>query len=422
MTKINRVELSGFKSFRKKTVLPFFEGMTAVVGENGSGKSNLFDAISFVMGRRSSQLRAERLEHLIFNGGERYDPAESADVTLFLDNKDGVFDRFLEEGLKTPEVSLGRRITRKSSTYTFMGRSCARTSIDEVLQAARIDPDGQQLIAQGRITEIVRRTPLRRREILDEERDAALAHQAMAEEQERLRRSIAHQRRQRIVEKLQQAQTERQGMDERINALGKEVTELDREIENKEWELEGMQEDLGGGPQIALVKEVERLRSETLHKQADIQFKRQQIVNIQEMIDEISRMRAAATPAASFGGAPREHPAVQALIERKRGGVYGTVASLSAPKPGFEVAFEAAAGGSLADLVVDSRETAIECINYLKEKRLGRARILPLRRLVTVRKSLASAEAVKLKGGIDNAINHVEFDEKYREPRSGERD
>jgi chromosome segregation protein len=458
MTKINRVELSGFKSFRKKTVLPFFEGMTAVVGENGSGKSNLFDAISFVMGRRSSQLRADRLEHLIFNGGERYDPAESAEVTLFLDNKDGVFDRFLEEGVKALEVGLGRRVTRKSATYTFMGHSCARTSIDEVLQAARIDPDGQQLIAQGRITDIVRRTPLRRREILDEvsgiaaydekrnqailelkevksrlnthrmilaerrrrllglqkERDAALAYQAMGEEQERLRRSIAHQRRQRVVEKLQQAQTERQGMDERINALGKEVTELDREIENKEWELEGMQEDLGGGPQIALVKEVERLRSETLHKQADIQFKRQQIVNIQEMIDEISRMRAAAAPVAGFGGTPREHPAVQALIERKRGGVYGTVASLSTPKAGFEVAFEAAAGGSLTDLVVDSRETAIECINYLKEKRLGRARILPLRRLVTVRKSLASAEAVKLKGVIDYAINLVEFDEKYR--------
>ncbi len=458
MTKINRVELQGFKSFRKKTVLPFLAGMTAVVGENGSGKSNLFDAISFVMGRRSSQLRADRLEHLIFNGGERYEPAETADVTLFLDNQDGVFNSFLEEGAEVAEVSLGRRITRKSTTYTFMGHSCARTTIDDVLEAARIDPDGQQLIAQGRITEIVRRTPLRRREILDEvsgiaaydekrdqaiselkevksklnthrmllaerhrrllglqrERDAALAYQALTQEQDRLRRSIAHQRRERIAEKLRQAQTERQGMDERIGALEKEVAELDREIENKEWELEGMQEDLGDGSQIARVKEVERLRSEMLHKQSDIQFKRQQMVNIQEMIDEISRMRAAAAPAASPGSAPRENPAIQALIERKRGGVYGTVASLSTPKPGFEVAFETAAGGSLSDLVVDSRETAIECINYLKEKRLGRARILPLRRLVTTRKSLASAEAVKLKGVIDYAINLVEFDEKYR--------
>lgn len=458
MTKINRVELSGFKSFRKKTALPFLEGMTAIVGENGSGKSNLFDAVNFVMGRRSSQLRADRLEHLIFNGGERYEPAESAEVTLYLDNTSGEFTRFFEDGAKVPEISLGRRITRKSSTYTFMGKSCARTTVDEVLEAARIDPDGQQLIAQGRITEIVRRTPLRRREILDEvsgiaaydekrnqailelkevksklnthrmllaerrrrllglqkERDAALAYQALVGEQDRLRRSIAHQRREKIVEKLRQAQTERQGMDERIAGFAKDVEALDREIENKEWELEGMQEDLGGGSQIALVKDVERLRSEMLHKQADIQFKRQQMANIQEMIDEISRVRAAATPAAAAGTSTRESPAVQALMDRKRGGVYGTISSLAAPKAGYEVAFETAAGGSLADLVVDSRETAIECINYLKEKQLGRARILPLRRLVTMRKSLASAEALKLKGVIDYAINLVEFDEKYR--------
>ncbi len=457
MTKINRVELAGFKSFRKKTVLPFLEGMTAVVGENGSGKSNLFDAVSFVMGRRSSQLRADRLEHLIFNGGERYEPADTAEVTLYLDNASGVFDRFFEEGAKTAEVSLGRRITRKSSTYTFMGKSCARTMIDEVLEAARIDPDGQQLIAQGRITEIVRRTPLRRREILDEvsgiasydekrnqailelkevksklnthrmllaerkrrllalqkERDAALAYQGLVQEQDRLRRSIAHQRRERIVEKLRQAQTERQGMDERIAGFENDVTQLDREIENKEWELEGMQEELGGGSQITMVKEVERLRSEALHKQADIQFKRQQMANIQEMIDEISRVRAAAAPALS-GAMGRETPSVQALLDRKRGGVYGTIASLGTPKAGYEVAFETAAGGSLTDVVVDSRETAIECINYLKQNRLGRARILPLRRLVTMRKSLASAEALKLKGVIDYAIDLVTFDEKYR--------
>ncbi|MCX6094358.1 MAG: chromosome segregation SMC family protein [Candidatus Bipolaricaulota bacterium] len=459
MTKINRVELTGFKSFRKRTELPFFEGMTAIVGENGSGKSNLFDAISFVMGRRSSQLRADRLEHLIFNGGERFDPADSAEVTLFLDNEDGVFNRFIDPGAKVPEIALGRRITRKSSTYTVMGKSCPRTTIDEALEAARIDPDGQQLIAQGRVTEIVRRTPLRRREILDEvsgiasydekrnkailelkdvktklnthrvilaerrrrlfalqkERDAAIEYQNLLQEQERLDHSIRHLERQRLADKLKQAVTERQGMDERIAQLEKEVAQLDAEIENKEWELEGMREDLTGDTQIALIKDVERVRSEMLHKQGELNFKRQQIHNIQEMIDEISRMRAAAPAKAADGTvSARANPAVDALIERKRGGVYGTVASLASPKAGFEVAFETAAGGSLGDLVVDSRETAIDCISYLKEKRLGRARILPLHRLVTVRKSLASAEALKLPGVIDYAINLVTFDEKYR--------
>ena len=459
MTRITKVELEGFKSFRKRLAIPFFNGMTAVVGENGSGKSNLFDAVSFVMGRRSSQLRADRLEHLIFNGGERYSPADSAEVLLFLDNEDGIYNRFLENGHASPEVTLGRRITRKSSTYTFMGKSCPRSQIDELLEAGKIDPDGQQLIAQGRITEIIRRTPLRRREIIDEvsgiaayddkrrkainelkdvksklnthrvilaerkrrlmglqrERDAAVEYQSLTEAQERLRHSILHKQRETLAEKLKQAQEERQGMDARIEEFEKEVTRLDQEIENKEWELEGMQDDLSGDGQITLIKDIERMRSEVLHKRSEVNLKRQQIANLQEMIEEITRMKAAeaARSSASTPGR-RQNPAVQALLEHKRGGVYGTIESLGTPKPGFDVAFETAVGGSLNDLVVDTRETAIECINYLKAKRLGRARILPMRRLVTMRKSLASAEALKLDGVIDYAINLVEFDEKYR--------
>jgi len=458
MTKITKVELTGFKSFRKRIVIPFFGGLTAVVGENGSGKSNLFDAISFVMGRRSSQLRADRLEHLIFNGGDRFEPADSAEVLLFLDNEDGTFNRFLANGHPTPEITIGRRITRNSGTYTFMGKNCPRSQIDELLESGRIDPDGQQLIAQGRITEIIRRSPLRRREIIDEvsgiaaydekrrkailelkdvksklnthrvilaerrrrlialqkERDVALEYQSLTEAQERLHHSILHKQRERIVEKLRRAEEERKGMDARIEEMEKDVTRLDLEIENKEWELEGIQENLADNRQISLIKSAERIRSEILHKRSEVNLKRQQIKNLQEMIDEITRMKAAEDARAAAAGGRKANPAVQALLDRKRGGVYGTIRSLAAPKPGFEVAFETAAGGNLNDLVVDTRETAIECINYLKAKRLGRARILPLRRLVTLRKSLASAEALKLPGVIDYMINLVDFDEKYR--------
>jgi len=458
MTRITKIELTGFKSFRKRTVIPFFEGMTAIVGENGSGKSNLFDAVNFVMGRRSSDLRADRFEHLIFNGGDRYSAADSAEVLLYLDNTDGTFDAFLENGQPTPEITIGRRITRKSSTYMFMGKGCARSDLDKLLESAKIDSNGQQLIAQGRITEIVRRTPKRRREIIDEisgiaayddkrnkaigelkdvksklnthrvilaerrrrlvalqtERDAAIEHQRITEEQVQLQDSIVHKQREKLQEKLKHAQEERKGMDERIAELDKEVSRLDLAIENKEWELEGMQEDLSGDQQISLIKEVERIRSDILHKRGEVNFKRQQIKNLEEMIAEITRMKAQEISQSATVGGRRANPAVQALLERNRGGVYGTVASLSTPKSGFEVAFETAAGGNFNDLVVDTRETAIESINYLKEKRLGRARILPLRRLVTMRKSLASAEALKLSGVIDYAINLIDFDDKYR--------
>jgi len=454
MTKINKLELTGFKSFRNKIVVPFFDGMTAVIGENGAGKSNLFDALSFVMGRRSSQMRADRLEHLIFNGGERLSPADTAEVTLYLDNSEGDFSQFFGDE-RVPEITLGRRITRKSSTYTFMGKACSRAMVDRVLETGRIDPDGQQLIAQGRITEIIKRSPTRRREIIDEvsgiaaydekrkkaigelkdvkmklnthrvilaerhrrllglarERDAALEYQRLTDEQTLLQESIRHRQREQLVEKLERAKAERGGMAQRIEALEAEVTKLDLAVENKEWELEGMREDLEGGDQIALVKEVERLRSEILNRQGQIDLKQQQAKNLQEMIDEVAKITAQTRAQPAMLGRNR---AVQALLERKRGGVYGTIASLSTQRDGFEVAFETAAGGHMNDIVVDSRETAIECIDYLKKNRLGRARILPLRRLVAGRKSLASADALKLPGVIDYAINLVDFDPKYR--------
>ncbi len=455
MTKINKLALSGFKSFRNQAVVPFFDGMTAIIGENGAGKSNLFDAIRFVMGRRSSQLRADRLEHLIFNGGDRLSPANEAEVTLYLDNNDGDFDRFFD-GERVLEITLGRRITRHSSTYTFMGKACTREMIDNVLEAGRIDPDGQQLIAQGRITEIIKRSPSKRREIIDEvsgiaaydekrkkainelkdvktklnthrvilaerhrrlaalarERDAALEHQQLTAEQTLLQESIRHRQREQITERLNRARNERGGMSQRIETLEQEVTKLDLAIENKEWELEGMREDLGGGEQIALVKEIERIRSDILNRQGQIDLKGQQAKNLQEMIAEVTRIKQAASTQQQVSAG--RNRAVQALLERKRGGVYGTIGSLSTPRAGFEVAFETAAGGHVNDLVVDSRETAIDCINYLKTNRLGRARILPLRRLVAARKSLASADALKLPGVVDYAINLVDFDPKYR--------
>jgi chromosome segregation protein len=400
MTKINKLELRGFKSFRAKTVVPFFNGMTAVIGENGSGKSNLFDAISFVMGRRSSQLRSDRLEHLIFNGGGKQGSLDGAEVVLYLDNEDGVFNQFFPDG-EVPEVTLGRRLTRHSSTYTFMGKTCTRGMIDRVLESGSIDPDGQQLIAQGRITEVIKKSPVRRREIIDEvsgiaayddkrkkaivelkdvksklnthrvilaerrrrlvtlehERNAALEHQQLTEEQTHLEQSIRHRKREKIVEKLDRARTERSGMAERIEVLETEVTKFDLAVENKEWELEGMRDDLEKTGQITMVKAIEHLRSQIFQKQGEIELARQQARNLQEMIDEVAKIKAAEATRTQVSGS--RNRAVQALLERKRGGVYGTIASLSTAKAGFEVAFDTAAGGHMNDLVVDSRETAI---------------------------------------------------------------
>ncbi|MCK4246292.1 AAA family ATPase, partial [Candidatus Bipolaricaulota bacterium] len=432
MTRINRVALTGFKSFRKKTVVPFFDGLTAIIGENGSGKSNLFDAISFVMGRRSSQLRSDRMEHLIFNGGEKYSPAQAAEVTLHLSNTNHIFDHLLANGDSPPEITIGRRVSHGSSSYYFMGKPCSRAMVDQVLVQAKIDPDGQQLIAQGALTKVIKDNAATRRQIIDEicgiaaydekrkkaivelkevksklnthriilaerrrrllslsrERDAALEYQRMTQELDRLEASIRYLQRKKAEEKLLLSEKECSQFSGRIGALQEDVEKLDLQIENKEWELESVREEMHSDGQIDLIKEVEHLRSEISRKQGEIDLKRQQVTNLHQMIDEVTRIKAAEE--ARNKTAAKRSGAVQAILERKRSGVYGTIASIATPNSGFEIPFQTAAAGHLNDIVVDSRETAINCINYLKENHLGRVRILPLRRLVTRPKSLAS--------------------------------
>ena len=85
---LKEVHMENFKSFGKKTVVPFFPGFTAITGPNGSGKSNIADAILFVLGPKSSKtMRAGRLTDLIFNGGKKQkNPAKYCRVSLLFDN------------------------------------------------------------------------------------------------------------------------------------------------------------------------------------------------------------------------------------------------------------------------------------------------------------------------------------------------
>src|SRR3989338_4469796 len=103
MTKINRLVLHGFKSFAKRTELPFSDGFNIVIGPNGSGKSNILDSLCFVLGRLSSKdLRTEKLSHLIYNGGKTKQPASKGEVSIFFDNAQKIFP------IESPSIKLSR--------------------------------------------------------------------------------------------------------------------------------------------------------------------------------------------------------------------------------------------------------------------------------------------------------------------------
>lgn len=165
MSRILRLKLEGFKSFAKPTILNFEKGFNTVVGANGSGKSNVFDALCFVLGRMSSKgLRADKLGNLVFNGGKGLKPSKQAEVSIYLSNDGG---ELLNVDLD--EIKITRIVNKDGqSKYLLNNQKVTRTEIVEILARASIDPDGYNIILQGDIMRIVNMSNVERRELIEE--------------------------------------------------------------------------------------------------------------------------------------------------------------------------------------------------------------------------------------------------------------
>src|SRR3989344_1605607 len=161
---IKSIELQGFKSFDRRISIPLSKGITAIVGPNGSGKSNIVDAFCFVLGRTSAKsMRADRLTHLIHNGGKRKQPSPFLEVALSLDNTSRKFP------IETDEVAITRRLTRNGTmTYKINGEKCTRAQLVDILALSRLNPEGYNIILQGDITAFIDMDPVQRRGIIDE--------------------------------------------------------------------------------------------------------------------------------------------------------------------------------------------------------------------------------------------------------------
>src|SRR3989344_1207429 len=122
---IKKLVMHGFKSFPRKTEIPFTEGINVIMGPNGSGKSNITDALCFVLGRLSiKSLRAAKAKNLIFMGTKSVQPAKEASVELVFDNSDNTFS------IPEKEISL-KRIVRKDgqSIYKINNQTKTRQEI-----------------------------------------------------------------------------------------------------------------------------------------------------------------------------------------------------------------------------------------------------------------------------------------------------
>ncbi len=176
------LEIHGFKSFADKTVLNFDTKTTAVVGSNGNGKSNISDALRWVMGEQGAKtLRGEKMEDVIFHGTVERKPMGFAKVALTIDN----CDRAL--GVDADEVVISRKLYRSGeSEYLINGAKSRLKDIQEMLMGTGLGRDGYSIIGQGRVAEIVNARGTQRREIFEEAAGVSLMLHKKAEAEKQL--------------------------------------------------------------------------------------------------------------------------------------------------------------------------------------------------------------------------------------------
>ena len=194
--RLDRLEISGFKSFPDRADLAFDQGVTAIVGPNGCGKSNVVDAITWVLGEQSARsLRGERMEDVIFNGSDARRPTAAAEVRLRLSGVSTIVVRRTTERLlgaeplgptaaetddevpqqfELPEaearqVELGRRLYRSGeSEYLIDGEICRLRDVQDLLMDAGLGVKGYAVIEQGKIGQILTAKPTDRRQLIEE--------------------------------------------------------------------------------------------------------------------------------------------------------------------------------------------------------------------------------------------------------------
>jgi chromosome segregation protein len=165
--RLTTIKLAGFKSFVDPTTLHLSTNMTGVVGPNGCGKSNIIDAIRWVMGESAaSRLRGDALTDVIFSGSSGRKPVGSAMVELLFDNSDGLI---VGEYASYNEISVKRIVSRDGQSQYFLnGVRCRRRDITDLFLGTGLGPRSYSIIEQGMISEIVEADPEQLRNYLEE--------------------------------------------------------------------------------------------------------------------------------------------------------------------------------------------------------------------------------------------------------------
>ncbi|MDP4650624.1 MAG: AAA family ATPase, partial [Haliea sp.] len=187
--RLKSIKLAGFKSFVDPTTVNFPTNMSAVVGPNGCGKSNVIDAVRWVMGESSAKnLRGESMTDVIFNGSVNRQPVGQAAIELVFDNSDGGVGG---EYASYAEISIKRVVTREAqSEYYLNGTRCRRRDITDIFLGTGLGPRSYAIIEQGMISRLIESRPEDLRVFIEEAAGISKYKERRRETETRMRRTM----------------------------------------------------------------------------------------------------------------------------------------------------------------------------------------------------------------------------------------
>ena len=186
--RLKSIKLAGFKSFVDPTSVQFPGNMCAVVGPNGCGKSNIIDAVRWVMGESSAKtLRGESMTDVIFNGTTSRQPVSQASIELVFDNSQG---KVAGEVAAYNEISVRRVVTREAqSEYYLNGTKCRRRDITDLFLGTGLGPRSYAIIEQGVVSRLIESKPEELRVFIEEAAGISKYKERRRETENRMRRT-----------------------------------------------------------------------------------------------------------------------------------------------------------------------------------------------------------------------------------------
>ena len=412
--------MNGFKSFADKIDINFGSGITAIVGPNGCGKSNVSDAIKWVLGEQSYKaVRGSSMQDVIFKGTETRKMQSYAEVSLVFDNRSKVFQ------IDESEVTLSRKLYRDGeSEYALNGQPTRLKDIVNLLHDSGIDRDGLTIISQGQVADLVAAKPENRRGIFEEaagiakfrarkdeaarklertsqelvrvgdvlaeiernlgplmkQAEKAQKYLALKEELKKLEINLFIYKYDHVAEEKAKVQAEVDTLGAELKKLQSELAAMDAASANGMQELSALDKKVAAlrDQILALSIDNERQSGEQLLYQAtadglhQAELQKAQLLSKQQMIKNLID-----------SGEGFKYSVKKLLAERSQNGevaraIVGVVSQeLSVPKE-LETAMEMALGAAAQNVITHNEEDAKKLVHLLASKNLGRATFLPI--------------------------------------------